>query len=56
MIDRTKSRKGFWSCRLTDILIINSIEEANRIVSKLKYNNPRVITLDEAKLYSSLVN
>lgn len=49
MVDRNKQTKSFWSYKLDDALIFRSLKVAQEKMSKLKYNNPRVINLDDAK-------
>ena len=50
LMDRSKTKAFWWNDRLSnDILYIRNIEKARSIIKKLKHNNPRIITLEEAK-------
>jgi hypothetical protein len=48
LANKEKTNK-WWTSILEDALIINTKQQAIEIVSKLQYNNPRVIPYDIAK-------
>jgi hypothetical protein len=49
MVDRRKQWGSFWSDRLTDVFIYTNRGAAESKAASLKYNTPRVLTLDEAR-------
>ncbi len=53
MVDRNKQKKSFWSNRLDDVFIFNDLSAAKRVCDGYKYNNPRVLTLNDASKISS---
>lgn len=50
LVDRRKTRLSFWSFNLTNAFILVTKEVADFQVSLLKYNNPRVLTWDQAQV------
>lgn len=50
MVDKTKCTepKKFWTSVVSNALKFTSKEEASKICDKLKFNNPRVVPIDEA--------
>lgn len=48
MVDRNKQKLSFWSDRLDDVMKFVEYRAAVAQVRKLKFNNPRVVTLSEA--------
>lgn len=49
LVDRTRQRASFWSDRLTEVFIFNHRGAAERKAASLKFNNPRVMTLEQAR-------
>ena len=50
LIDRTKTKKQWWSAELNNnTLYMRNKRAAVRICTKLKHNNPQVISLEEAR-------
>jgi len=49
MVDRRKQKKSFWSNRLTDVFIFQDKLAAMQKAIAFKFNNPRVISLIEAR-------
>lgn len=48
MVDRSKCKASFWSDRLYDVKVFADIHAANNALSRIKFNNPKVITYKEA--------
>lgn len=49
MVDRRKNKNQWWTSHLESAKVFESLEAALNQVSKLKYNDPEVITMKEAK-------
>lgn len=49
MVDRRKEKRSFWSFNLSSAFILNTREVALLHVNRLKFNNPRVMSWDEAQ-------
>lgn len=49
LVDRRKTKLSFWSFNLDNVFILVTKEVADFHVSLLKYNNPRVLTWEEAQ-------
>lgn len=49
MVDRRKTKLSFWSFNLTNAFVLVTKEVADFQVSLLKYNNPRVLSWDQAQ-------
>lgn len=49
LVDRRKTKLSFWSFNLDNAFILVTKEVADFHVSMLKYNNPRVLTWEEAQ-------
>lgn len=54
MVDRKKQTKSFWSDRLDDVFVYSLKGAAERKAASLSYNNPRVMTLRDAKVLATL--
>jgi hypothetical protein len=52
MVDRHKQTQSFWSNRLIDVLVYVDHGAAQRKADSLKFNRPRVMSLDEARKLS----
>lgn len=48
LADRNKTKEYWWTYEIKLVMKFNSLVEADRMATKLKHNNPTVITLDEA--------
>lgn len=48
MVDRAHQRKSFWSNRLDDVLKYENKSAARRKAASLLFNNPRVLSLQDA--------
>ena len=48
MVDRTRQRASFWSNRLDDAMKYGDKSSAQQKATKLRFNRPRVLTLQEA--------
>jgi hypothetical protein len=48
MVDRAKQRASFWSDRLDDVKNFRNYETAKAALSKLHYNNPRIVNYEAA--------
>jgi hypothetical protein len=48
--DKVTVQGRWWTSLLENALTFDSKEEADKVCSKYKFNNPRVIPFDEAKL------
>ena len=48
LVDRTKTEKYWWTYNLNLVMKFNSLIEADKVATNLKYNDATVITLDEA--------
>lgn len=46
LVDRCKSKNYWWTHDLS-IALIGTKEEMDKVVKKLRYNNPRVISIDQ---------
>ena len=53
LIDRTKTKKCWWSYDLHDVMIFHKHSAAQIQASKLKFKSPEVITIEEAKRLSA---
>ena len=49
LVDRAKQKDAFWSETLDNVLLFPTEKAAKRKLWPLKYNNPRVMPLDEAE-------
>ncbi|MCP4639422.1 MAG: hypothetical protein GY851_03265 [bacterium] len=50
MVDRRRQWASFWSDRLTDVFVYTNRKAAESKAAALRYNTPRVLTLDEARV------
>ena len=48
MADRTKTKRYWWTYAMNLVMKFKSLVEADKVATKLKYNDATVITLDEA--------
>lgn len=48
MVDRNRQRASFWSNRLDDAMKYGDKAAADQKATKLRFNRPRVLTLQEA--------
>lgn len=51
LVDRSKQRASFWSDRLDDVLVFADKAAALRKAGTLRYNEPQVMSLQEAREY-----
>ena len=49
MVDRARQRASFWSDRLVDVLVYSERGAAERRAAGLRFNRPRVLTLEQAR-------
>lgn len=49
MVDRRKEKRSFWSFNLSSAFLLTTREVANLHVARLKFNNPRVLSWEEAQ-------
>ena len=52
MVDRSKQWRSFWSRSLIDVMKFSTLEAAQVVASKLKYNNPTVWSLHTAETHA----
>lgn len=48
LADRNKTKRYWWTYAMNLVMKFKSLVEADKVATKLKYNNATVITLDEA--------
>lgn len=53
MVDRNRQRASFWSNRLDDALKYGDKSAAQQKAAKLRFNSPRVLTLQDAAKISN---
>jgi len=54
LVDRSKTKSSWWETKLSNnVLYMYNLRKALRICSKLKHNNPRVVTVEEARKLSN---
>jgi len=49
MVDRRRQRRSFWSNRLDDAFVYANRRAAERKAASLRFNNPRAVSIDEAR-------
>lgn len=48
LADRNKTKRYWWTYAMNLVMKFKSLVEADRVATRLKYNNATVISLDEA--------